>query len=100
MIRNPRVWHASDPAAVIRGRPWSLSTDGLIVKQGDDALSRYDAVSFSAGARRKLDNVVMSPRPFATKSHPAQLKVFALDEAPGEGASLKALALEGPAARS
>ncbi len=37
---------------------------------------------------------------FATKSHPAQLKVFALDEALGEGASLKALALEKYAARS
>jgi hypothetical protein len=43
---------------------------------------------------------VTNPRLFATKHRPPQLKLFALDEALGEGGWLKALGLEEYAARS
>jgi len=73
-----------------------LGDDGLVVEYGGDTLSRYD-VSFSPGETR-LGNVT-NPRLFATKYRPPQLKLFALEEALGEGGWLKALGLEGYAAR-
>ncbi len=72
------------PQRSSEGDYWWLSTDGLVVEYGEDALSRYDDVSFSPGAR-KPDNMV-SLRLFATKYRPAQFEVFALDEALGGGA--------------
>ena len=74
-----------------------LGDGGLVLEYGGDALSRYD-VSFSPGSP-KLGNVT-NPRLFATKYRPPQLKLFALDEVLGEGGWLKALGLEGYAARS
>jgi hypothetical protein len=74
-----------------------LGDGGLVVEYGGDALSRYD-VSFSPGNPR-LENVT-NPRLFATRYRSPQLKLFALDEALGEGGWLKALGLEGYAARS
>lgn len=74
-----------------------LGDDGLVVEYGGDALSRYD-VSFSRGETR-LRNVT-NPRLFATRYRPAQLKLFALEEALGEGGWLKALGLDGYAARA
>ncbi len=74
-----------------------LGDGGLVLEYGGDALSRYD-VSFSPGAPR-LGNVT-NPRLFATKYRPPQLKLFALEEALGGGGWLKALGLEGYAARS
>lgn len=41
-----------------------------------------------------------NPRLFATKCRPPQLKLFSLDELLGESGWLKALGLEGYAARS
>jgi putative transposase len=74
-----------------------LGDGGLVVEYGGDALSRYD-VSFSPG-ETKLGSVT-NPHLFATKHSPPQLKLFALDEALGEGGWLKALGLEEYAARS
>lgn len=79
-----------------------MGTDGLVVEYGGDTFSCYDVDYFSPGVR-KLDNV-MSPRLFATQYRPAQVEVFALGEALGERAwlralSLKALSLEGYAVR-
>lgn len=71
--------------------------DGLVVEYGEDTLPRYD-VSFSPGSpgAARLE-AVTNARLFDTKhrrSHP-QFKLFALEEALGEGGWLKALALEG-----
>ncbi|HEV8045506.1 MAG TPA: hypothetical protein VGP38_10015 [Rubrobacter sp.] len=74
-----------------------LGENGLVVEYGGDALSRYD-VSFSPGETR-LGNVT-NPRLFATKYRPPQLKLFALEEALGEGGWLKALGLPAYAART
>jgi putative transposase len=74
-----------------------LGDEGLVVEYGGDALSRYD-VLFSPGSPR-LERVA-NPRLFATKYRPPQLKLFSLDEALGEAGWLKALALDGYAARS
>jgi len=74
-----------------------LDGDGLVVEYGGITLSRYD-VSFSPGEIRLED--VTNPPLFATRHRPPQLKLFALDEALGEGGWLKALALDGYAARS
>jgi len=74
-----------------------LGDDGLVVEYGGDTLSRYD-VSFSPGAPRLED--VTNARLLATRHRPPQLKLFALEEALGEGGWLTALALDGYAARS
>ncbi len=74
-----------------------LGDGGLVVEYGGDALSRYD-VSFSPGETGL--GAVTNPRLFATRYRPAQLRLFALDEVLGEGGWLKALGLEGYAARS
>ncbi len=74
-----------------------LGDGGLVVEHGGDTLSRYD-VSWSPGSARL--GGVTNPRLFATKYRPPQLKLFALDEELGEGGWLKALGLEGYAARS
>ncbi len=73
-----------------------LGDRGLVVEYGSDTLSRYD-VLFSPGSPR-LGNVT-NPRLFSTKHRPPQLKLFALEDALGEGGWLKALGLPGYAAR-
>lgn len=76
-----------------------LGDDGLVVECGGETLSRYD-ISFSPGAARL--QAVTNPRLFPTRhrrSHP-QLKLFALEEALGEGGWLKVLSLDGYAPRS
>jgi hypothetical protein len=67
------------------------------VECGGDTLSRYD-VSFAPGETKLVS--VTNPRLFPTKYRPPQLKLFALDEALGEGGWLKALGLEAYAPRS
>lgn len=74
-----------------------LGDGGLVLEYGGDALSRYD-VSFSTG-ETKLGNVT-NPRLFDTRYRSPQLKLFALEEALGEGGWVKALGLDGYAARS
>jgi putative transposase len=74
-----------------------LGDDGLVVEYGGETLSRYD-VSFSPGAPR-LD-AVTNVRLYATRHRSPQLKLFALEEALGDTGWLKALALDGYAARS
>ena len=75
-----------------------LGDGGLMVEYGGDTLSRYD-VSFSPGAP-KLE-AVTNARLFVTRYRPPQLKLFALEQAPGENGWLKALGLrDGYAARS
>ena len=74
-----------------------LGTDGLVVEYGRDTLSRYDVV-FSAGSP-KLE-AVTNARLFATRHRAPQLKLFALEEALGEGGWLKVLGLDGYANRS
>jgi hypothetical protein len=71
--------------------------DGGLVVDGGNAPSRY-GVSWSPGSPRLGE--VTNPRLFATEHRPPQLKLFALEEALGEGGWLKALGLEGCAARS
>jgi hypothetical protein len=66
------------------------------VEYGGDALSRYDA-SLSPGDTRL--EAVTNARLFITKHRPPQLKLFALDDALGEGGWLKALRLEAYATR-
>ncbi len=83
--------------SAITPRRSSGSGTRLVVEYGGDTLSRYD-VSFSPGAPRL--GAVTNPRLFATRYRPPQLKLFALDEVLGEGGWLKALGLEGYAARS
>jgi len=68
-----------------------------VVEHGGDTLSRYD-VSFSPGETRL--GAVTNPRLLATKYRRPQLKLFALEEALGEDGWLRALRLEGYAARS
>ena len=62
-----------------------------------DTLSRYD-VSLALGETKLVS--MTNPRLFPTKHRPLQLKLFALDEALGEGGWLKTLGLEEYAARS
>jgi putative transposase len=69
-----------------------LGNNGLSVEYGGQPLSRYD-VSLSMGAKRFKD--VTNPRLFVTRHRAPQLKLFALEEALGEGGWLKALKLEG-----
>lgn len=59
-----------------------LGDGGLVVEYGGDALSRYDA-SLSPGDTRL--EAVTNARLFITKHRPPQLKLFALDDALGEG---------------
>jgi hypothetical protein len=68
-----------------------------VVEYGGDTLSRYD-VSFAPGETKLVS--VTNPRLFPTKHRPPQLKLFALDEALGEGGWLKAFGLEPYAPRS
>ena len=68
-----------------------------MVEYGGDTLSRYD-VSFAPGETKLVS--VTNPRLSPTKHRPPQLKLFALDEALGEGRWLKALGLEAYAPRS
>lgn len=75
-----------------------LGMDGLVVEYGGDTLSRYD-VSFTPDVPKLED--VTNPRLYDTKyqrSH-LQLKLFALEEVLGESGWLKALSLDGYAAR-
>jgi len=74
-----------------------LGAGGLSVEYGGQSLSRYD-VSLSTGAKRLKD--VTNPRLFVTRHRTPQLKLFSLEEALGEGGWLKALRLEGYAART
>lgn len=76
-----------------------LGNDGLVVEHASQPLSRYD-VSLSSGGAKLED--VKNPRIFVTRyrrSRP-QLRLFALEDALGEGGWLKALRLEGYAART
>ena len=74
--------------------------DGLVVEYGGDTLSRYD-VSFSPGSPRTVRlEAVTNATLFTTRHRPPQLKLFALEEALGEDGWLKALGLDGYAARS
>ncbi len=74
-----------------------LGDGGLVVEYGSDTLSRYD-VAFSTGAPRLAE--VTNARLFATKHRPLQLKLFNLEDALGRNGWLKALGLDGYAARS
>ena len=75
-----------------------LGNDGLVVEHGGQTLSRYD-VSLSS-VEAKLEDVA-NPRPFATRyRRTPQLRLFALEQALGEGGWLKALRLEGYADRT
>ena len=74
-----------------------LGTGGMSVEYGGQPLSRYD-VSLSMGAKRLKD--VTNPRLFVTRHRSPQLKLFALEEALGEGGWLKALRLDEYAART
>ncbi|MDP9477405.1 MAG: helix-turn-helix domain-containing protein [Actinomycetota bacterium] len=74
-----------------------LGADGLSVEYGGQALSSYD-VSLSSGSTRLKD--VTNPRLFVTRHRTPQLKLFALEDALGEGGWLKALRLEEYAART
>jgi hypothetical protein len=74
-----------------------LGDGSLVVEYGGDTLSRY-AVSFAPGETKLVSGT--NPRLFPTKHSPPQLKLFALDEALGEGGWLKALGLEAYAPRS
>jgi putative transposase len=73
-----------------------LGDGEMAVEYGGQTLSRYD-VSLSRDAKLEA---VTNPRLFANGHGTLQLKLFALDEALGEGGWLKALRLEGYAARS
>jgi len=73
-----------------------LGDGEMAVEYGDQTLSRYD-VSLSRDAKLEA---VTNPRLFANGHGTLQLKLFALDEALGEGGWLKALRLEGYATRS
>ncbi len=68
-----------------------------MVEYGGDTLSRY-YVSFAPCETRPVS--VTNPRLFPTKHRAPQLKLFALDEALGEGGWLKAFGLEAYAPRS
>ena len=94
-IRHWRVY-AEEGLARCEVALW-LGDGNLVVEHGGETLSRYD-VSSSPGDRRL--GSVTNPRLFATRHRSAQLKLFALEEALGEGGWLKALRLEGYAARS
>lgn len=75
-----------------------LGEDELVVEHGGLTLSRYD-ISFSPGKMGLGD--VTNPRLFATTRHrPAQLKLFALEEALGDGGWLKVLKLDAYAVRA
>ncbi len=74
-----------------------LGNDGLSVEYGGQTLSSYD-VSLSSGAKKLKD--VTNPRLFVTRYRTPQLKLFALEDALGEGGWLKALRLEEYAART
>lgn len=76
-----------------------LCDDGPVVEYGGETLSRYD-VSFSPGAP-KLD-ADTNPRLFATRHGRSmtQLKLFAFEDVLGRAGWLKALPLDGYAARS
>jgi len=74
-----------------------LGNDGLAVEYAGQTLSRYD-VSLSS-TETKLEDVT-NPRLFATRYRTPQLRLFALEGALGEDGWLKALRLEGYAARA
>lgn len=88
-IRHWRVY-AEEGLARCEVALW-LGDGDLVVEHRGQTLSRYD-VSFSPG-ETKLGSVT-NPRPFATRYRPPQLKLFALEEALGEGGRLEALGLE------
>ena len=72
-----------------------LGDGKMALEYGGQTLSRYD-VSLSREAKLQA---VTNPRLFATPYGTAQLRLFELEEALGEGGWLKALRLEGYAAR-
>jgi transposase InsO family protein len=73
-----------------------LGDQGLVAEYGGETLSRYD-VSFSPGSPRL--EAVTNASLFPTRYRAPQLKLFALEDALGEAGWLKALGLEGYAAR-
>lgn len=73
-----------------------LENGGLVVECGGDTLSRYDVSLLREAGLKDVTN----PRLFSIEHPSPQLKLFALDEALGEGGWLKAIDLYGYAARS
>jgi hypothetical protein len=74
-----------------------LRRRGLVMEYGGDTLSHYE-VSFAPCETKPVS--VTNPRLFPTKHVAPQLKLFALDEALGEGGWLKAFGPEAYAPRS
>jgi putative transposase len=93
-IKHWRVY-AEEGLAKCEVALW-LGDDGLAVEYAGQTLSLYDV---SLSGAMKLEDVA-NPRLFATRHHSPQLKLFALEEALGEGGWLKAVKLEEYAVRS
>jgi hypothetical protein len=79
-LKHWRIYGEEGLAA--RGGAVGLGDSGLVVECGVDTLARYD-VSWSPGS--PMLGEVTTPRLFATKHRPLQLKLFALEEALGQG---------------
>ncbi len=93
-VKHWRVY-AEEGLAHCEAAVW-LVEEGMAVEYAGQTLSRYD-VLLSGGAKLKE---VANPRLFATPYGTTQIKLFGLEDALGEDGWLKALRLEGYAARS
>jgi hypothetical protein len=94
-VKHWRVY-AEEGLARCKVAVW-LGDSEMALEHGGRTLSRYD-VSLSREAKQKT---VTTPRLFSTLyGAAAQPKLFALEDALGEGGWLKALRLDGYAARN